>query len=836
MRLRFICIHGHFYQPPRENPWLEAIETQDSANPYHDWNERVCAECYEPNASSRILDARDRIAKIVNNYASISFNFGPTLLSWMALFEKETYQAVLEADWLSRERFGHGSAIAQAYNHMIMPLANQRDQRTQVRWGIRDFETRFARKPEGMWLPETAVDTASLEAMAAENIAFTILEPHQALRWKAIGDANWNAQAGSIDPTMPYLCRLPSGRSITIFFYDGPISRAIAFEQLLARGESFAHRLLGAFSEQRDHPQLVNIATDGETYGHHHRYGDMALAYAIDYINERKLSRVANYGQFLAENPPTHEVEIVENTAWSCSHGVGRWQRDCGCNTGASPGWNQQWREPLRTALDWLRDACATIFETHGLAMLRDPWAARDAYIDVVLDRSEETVDSFLARHCFLPEGDETIREHASTDRDAAVSTATASHARSLSRVQVTALELLEMQRNAMLMFTSCGWFFNEVSGIETVQVLTYAARVIQLAERVSGRSLELDFLQRLSSARSNVPRHGDARQIYEREVIPMRLDLRRVAAHYAVASLFDHFSHDDQVYCYRVRQTDFETYRAGRSRMAVGSIAITSLITREEASFDFAVIHLGETELTGGVRPHTSIEPYETMKSKLGEDLRDNGISSVIRVLDEYFEESLLSIRNLFRDEQRRILNFLCDATLSEAESAFRQLHERYDPLMRFHAALGVPLPKVLRTAAEFDVNIQLRRLAGAEELSLGELEQHLRDAHAENVALDETTLLALKRAIDRAANAFRDDPDDLGLLETWEEIVTIVRSSRVDVDLRKPQNDYYDLKKRKRPVIASSAGEGSQTANRWLQHFDALGEKLLISPEARG
>ena len=836
MRIRFICIHGHFYQPPRENPWLEAIETQDTATPYHDWNERVCAECYEPNASSRILDARDRISKIVNNYASISFNFGPTLLSWMSQFEKETYAAVLEADRLSRERFGHGSAIAQAYNHMIMPLANERDQRTQVRWGIRDFETRFGRKPQGMWLPETGVDVASLEALAAEGIEFTILEPHQALRWRPLGAEEWNGHAGTIDPTMPYQCRLPSGRLIVIFFYDGPISRAIAFEQLLARGENFAHRLLGAFSERRDHAQIVNIATDGETYGHHHRHGDMALAYAIDYINDRKLSRVTNYAQFLAENPPTHEVEVVENTAWSCSHGVGRWERDCGCNTGSSPGWNQQWREPLRSALDWLRDACASIFETQGLAVLRDPWAARDEYIEVVLDRCEETVDAFLARHCFQPDGDETIRDTTSNDRDDAVATAVLSQARASSQVHVTALELLEMQRNAMLMFTSCGWFFNDISGIETVQVLHYAARAIQLAERVSGRSLEADFLQRVAGARSNLPAHGDARQIYEREVIPTRLNLRRVAAHYAVASLFDHFSYDDTVYCYRVGQADYETYRAGRARMAVGSIVITSLITREEASFEFTVIHLGETELTGGVRLHTTTDHYEAMKRSLSEDLRVNGISSVIRALDEHFEEPLLSIRDLFRDEQRRILNVLCDATLSEAESAFRQLHERYDPLMRFHAALGVPLPKVLRTAAEFDVNIQLRRLAGAEELSFGELEQHLRDARAEGVALDEATLLALKHATDHAASNFAANPDDIALLETWEEIVTVVGQSEVDVDLRKSQNDYYDLKKARRPMIAAEAGTGSQSANRWLQHFDALGEKLLISPEAAG
>ncbi|HEX7680073.1 MAG TPA: DUF3536 domain-containing protein [Thermoanaerobaculia bacterium] len=808
MRVRFICIHGHFYQPPRENPWLETVETQDSATPYHDWNERITAECYGPNASSRILDARERIVKIVNNYAAISFNFGPTLLSWLEQQQPETYAAILDADRASAERFGgHGSAIAQAYNHMILPLANARDQRTQVRWGLRDFEKRFGRKPEAMWLPETAVDVASLEALAAEGIAFTILEPHQALRWRKMGDDDWTEQAGAIDPTMPYRCNLPSGRSIDLFFYDGPISRAVAFEHLLVRGEDFAHRLLGAFEEGPQHPQLVNIATDGETYGHHHRKGDMALAYALDYIDEQKLSRIMNYGQFLAEVPPTHQVEIVERTAWSCDHRLGRWERDCGCSTGGNAGWNQQWRTPLRAALDWLRDECSTIFENHGAAVLHDPWDARDDYISVVLDRSEDNVDRFLARHVVDESGN------------------------------VTALELLEMQRNAMLMYTSCGWFFNDLSGIETVQVLHYAGRVIQLAEKISGRSLELAFLERLASAHSNLPQHGDGRQIYEREVRPVRIDLRRVAAHYAVASLFDNFAHDDRVYCYRVRQNDFESFRAGRARMAIGSITVTSLITREESSFEFTVIHLGETELTGGVRPAAKPEYYEAMKRDLGEDLRVNGISSVIRVLDEYFAGvPLLSIRALFRDEQRRILNMLCDTTLSEAESAFRQLHERYDPLMRFHAALGVPLPKVLRTAAEFDVNMQVRRMAAADDLPLGDLESRLRESRDEQVVLDETTLMSLTQAVERAAGAFSRTPDNLELLERWETLVAIVRGAGVGVDLRRPQNEYYRLKKSVRPVTAANAGNGSSSANRWLQHFDALGEKLSISPEARG
>jgi hypothetical protein len=533
------------------------------------------------------------------------------------------------------------------------------------------------------------------------------------------------------------------------------------------------------------------------------------LAYALEYINERKLSRLSNYGQFLADHPPTDEIEIAEKTSWSCSHGVGRWESDCGCNNSAPPDWNQQWRAPLRQALDWLRDQCAAIFEEQGRALLHDPWQARDDYIDVVLDRSDENVERFIKNHV-SPAG------------------APAPH--------TLVLELLEMQRNAMLMYTSCGWFFNEVSGIETVQVLQYAGRVIQLAEKVSGRTIEIEFLQRVAQARSNLPKHGDGRQIYEREVKPTRVTLQRVASHYAVASLFDNFSSEERIYCYRVRQEDFETYRAGRAKMAIGSIKVMSLITREEASFEFTVIHLGETELTGGVRPANGGEYYETMKRVLSEDMRVNGVSSVIRTLDEYFPEPLLSIRALFRDEQRRILSLLCDATLHEAESAFRQLHERYDPLMRFHTTLGVPLPGVLRTAAEFDVNMQLRRLLDQEELPLSQIDVLLRESREEGVTLDVTTLMALEHAVERTAIEFAASPEDFERLERWEAIVTLMREAKVQVDLRKPQNEYYRMKKIVRPVIAANAGNGSSNAGRWLAHFDALGDKLLISPEARG
>ncbi|MDH5768151.1 MAG: DUF3536 domain-containing protein, partial [Nitrospirota bacterium] len=377
---RFLCIHGHFYQPPRENPWLEAIEIQDSAHPYHDWNERVAAECYAPNSASRILDGEDRIIDIVSNYARISFNFGPTLLSWLETYSPEIYQAVLDADRQSIEwRSGHGNAISQVYNHIIMPLANSRDKRTQTIWGIKDFEYRFKRLAEGMWLPETAVDLETLDILAEQDIRFTILAPHQAFRVRKIGTGKWKeVSGGRIDPTRAYLCRLPSGRRINIFFYDGLISHAVAFEELLKKGEDYATRLLSGFSEIRQWAQILNIATDGETYGHHYKFADMALAYALNYIESNGLARLTNYGEYLEKYPPTYEVEIIDNSSWSCIHGIERWRSNCGCNSGGNSEWNQEWRTALRDSFDWLRDQLAFRFEHKSKEYLKDPWKARE--------------------------------------------------------------------------------------------------------------------------------------------------------------------------------------------------------------------------------------------------------------------------------------------------------------------------------------------------------------------------------------------------------------------------------------------------------------------------
>jgi alpha-amylase/alpha-mannosidase (GH57 family) len=480
MKPRAVCIHGHFYQPPRENPWSGEIDEQESAAPYHDWNERITAECYAPNTEAKILDEDGNVVETVNNYAHISFNFGPTLMSWMEQHAGETYRRILDAD---RQ---HHSAIAQAYSHMILPLANTRDKHTQVMWGIRDFEHRFKRKPKGMWLPETAVDTETLDVLAEHGIEFTILAPRQACRTRPQDSEEWGGvHDDRVDPSRPYVVELPSGRTIAVFFYDGPVSQAVAFEHLLDSGQKLADRLMSAFSSVRDGEQLVHIATDGETYGHHHRHGEMALAHALDIIDHRDDVELTHYGAYLEKHPPTWFAEIHDDSSWSCVHGVERWRSGCGC--GARQGWHLAWREPLREALDWLRDEVAPAYEKEASNFLEDPWVARDDFIEVVLDSSPGSKTAFLKRHARNP----------LTSQQAA-----------------DVWRLLELQHNAMLMFTSCGWFFDDISRIETTQILRYAARVVELARESLCIELEGELAERLSKAKSNVVEEGNGRDL----------------------------------------------------------------------------------------------------------------------------------------------------------------------------------------------------------------------------------------------------------------------------------------------------------------------------------
>ena len=802
---RYICIHGHFYQPPRENPWLEAIELQDSAYPYHDWNERITAECYAANSVSRVLDGENRIIELVNNYSKISFNFGPTLLYWLEAKAPSVYAAILEADRESQKNFsGHGSALAQVYNHMILPLANARDRYSQILWGIRDFERRFKRAPAGMWLPETAVDLQSLEILAELGIRFTILAPHQAGRIRRLGGRAWrDVSGGRIDPTQAYEQRLPSGRRIALFFYDGPISRAVAFEGLLSRGEDFANRLLGAFTDDRDWPQLVHIATDGESYGHHHRFGDMALAYALNYIESNQLARLTNYGEYLERHPPTHQVEIIEKTSWSCFHGIDRWWSNCGCNSGGHPGWNQAWRTPLRDALDGLRDSLALPFEDRGRELLKDPWAARNDYLSVINDRSTENAERFFDRHTARPLNDAD---------------------------KTTVLKLLELQRHAMLMYTSCGWFFDELSGIETVQVIQFAARAVQLAQELFGDSLEGQFVERLALAKSNLPEHGDGRRVYEKFVRPAMVDWERLGAHYAISSLFESYPEQTKIYCFMAEREDYQILEAGMAKMAVGRVKLISEITRESSALGFGVIHMGDHNVNGGVQKYLSNESYLTLIHEAAEPLTRADFAEVIRLMDRRFGESHYSVRSLFRDEQRKTLDLILSATLEEAETLYRQIYEHRAPMMRFLTALHIPLPKAFQSAAEIVLNGYLRRAFEQEEIDTERINGLLETAKVEGISLDNATLeFAFRKNIERMAERFAAEPTEahLRLLDT---AAGLLRSLPFTVDLWKVQNVYYGMLKNVYPKMRENKERGDESAQALIRGFEALGQKLAV------
>ena len=804
---RYICIHSHFYQPPRENPWLEEIELQDSAYPYHDWNERIAAECYEPNAVSRIIDQAGKIANIVNNYAKISFNFGPTILSWMEEKEPYLYQRILEADRESRENFsGHGSAIAQAYNHIILPLANTRDKRTQVIWGARDFESRFGRRPEGMWLPETAVDLESLDLMANEGIRYAILEPHQAHRVRKKGAREWqDVTGGRIDPKVPYKLTLPSGRTIAVFFYDGPVSRAVAFEGLLNNGEVFANRILGAFTDSRSgRYQFVHIATDGESYGHHHAHGEMALSYALHHIESNGLARITNYGEFLEIHPPTHEVEIYENTSWSCVHGIERWNSNCGCNSGGRPGWNQEWRRPLREALDWLRESLSSVFEEKGRLLLRDPWGARDDYIEVLLDRSKESRERFF-------------RKHASRELSG--------------EEETTALKLLELQRHAMLMYTSCGWFFDELSGLETTQVIQYAGRAIQLAQEFDGEGIEDRFLSLLESAKSNLPEHRDGRHIYEKFVKPAMVDLYKVGAHYAVSSLFESYPDRAEIFCYRVDREDFRLLPSGKKRFVLGRSTITSNITQESVRVSFGVLHFGDHNVSGGIREYQGEEAYDALVREISEIFKGADFPEIIRAVDRNFGAEVYSLKLLFRDEQRKILDTILETTMTDIDAVYRQLHMQNAPLMRFLSDIGYPLSKSFHVAAELALNGVLKLAFEVEPLDIEEIRGTLYEAEVTKVSLDGAGLgYTLRKTIQRMMLRLKEDPGDIDLLASIDAAVEMGNALPFVVNFWKTQNYYWEMLQAVYPEYRVRAGQGDEKAGEWVRLFTALGAKLSV------
>ncbi|NLL37089.1 MAG: DUF3536 domain-containing protein, partial [Fretibacterium sp.] len=742
------------------------------------------------------------IRKICDNYSRMSFNVGPTVLSWMQEKAPRCYQAILEADRKGQERFsGHGPAMAQVYNHLIMPLANRRDKLTQVLWGIEDFKSRFGRDPEGMWLAETAVDTETLEILTECGIAFTVLAPKQAAAIRPKGAAAWEDVRGErIDTTRAYRCPLPSGREIALFFYDGSISQSIAFGGLLNDGFLFARRLIDAH-HRPGRPTLSHVATDGESYGHHHAFGDMALAYCLETIDSGSEALLTIYGEFLSFYPPEYDVRIVENSSWSCAHGVERWRSDCGCNAG-TPGYHQRWRGPLRAALDWLRDQLSTLFEAESTSLLRDPWSARDDYIRLILDRTPDNAARWTARH--------SLRKPSPSDR---------------SRI----LQLMEMQRNALLMYTSCGWFFDDISRIEPVQILRYAARAIELARGLSGVDLEPEFLKLLKKAPGNLPEFEDGERVYSLLVKPSRFSSEQLAAHYGLTSLFPSFPTDVPRNCWEVEaelslQTD---ERKGSLAFSAGVLRIVSLLTEQESSFLVAANYRGGISMVCGVAPEKALRQ---LKDKEMEELRDIFADSQDKRMVERFGHNIFSMRHILIDSQRSLLDNVLQRDIALIEDTTRSLIRDYNQLLDYMTTLKVSPPPIISSAAEITLTTNILNSLKEDLPDLGEqLERHLRMAQKWKIKLDTARIgFAVTDWLRVQMEKLCEDPGNLARIQHIHNLLTLfLDSHNWSLNLYEAQNLYHDLRIARQKELAQFSSEQHRA-------FHHLGRRLRFSEEA--
>ncbi len=814
---KFLTIHGHFYQPPRENPWLEAIELQDSALPFHDWNERITKECYNPNSVSKIVDNRNRILDVVNNYSLMSFNFGPTLLSWMEQYAPLTYERIIKADIESIDlNNGHGNAMAQVYNHIIMPLANEQDKQTQIKWGIKDFEYRFGRKPEGMWLAETAVDDDTLRVLEENGIKFTVLSPYQALKIKGPKDKEWtDVSWGNIDPARSYNYKIKSapGKSIDLFFYDGAISRSVAFDELLKDGNKFIKRLKEGVSETRDYPQLINIATDGESYGHHTKFGDMALSYVLKIRAEDEGFKITNYAAYLDKYKSDYEVDIKQASSWSCFHGVDRWKDDCGCSTGGHPGWNQKWRKPLRNALDYLRDELIKVYEKEGPKYFNtDVWEVRNNYIDVILSRTESNIKKFQNKY-FLPDLNDEEK--------------------------VRGMKLLEIQRQALLMYTSCGWFFAEISGIETVQIMKYAARAMQLAAYFTKQNFEKRFLEILNDAKSNIQEYGTGKDIYERFVNPSVVTPKQVASLWAVSSLYEDFEDEENVYCYKIKSYDYQKVQKGSSTFIVGHTELQSRITLESVNQIFALVQFSGGDFHCAIKEYSDESAYNTVKTDLIKTFMLNPLTEIIRALDENFGKEYFTLKDIFIEERRKILQIMLKGRLEKFAQTYKDMYDEGKGSIYHMQNLGLEIPDEFKIAATYTLSHKFNDLVAhsggfVDPAILQQAYDINYEAKKMGIKLDRTPSNSIfaKKILQntiRLAQSFESQQAEV-LLEIFDNIEKL----DLEIDIAEAQNIYFNRIYHKiGDIIENYTETGRSKDKEFINMLLDIGSKLNINTD---
>jgi alpha-amylase/alpha-mannosidase (GH57 family) len=799
----YLVVHGHFYQPPRENPWSGVVPGQPSAAPFPNWNARIDRECYAPNALARILDQNGLIGKIVNNYKYMSFNVGPTLLSWLKEHDGATHALIVAADReAARERGGHGPAIAQVFNHIIMPLANARDKLTQIKWGKRFFEATFGRSPEGMWLAETAVDLESLALMKKEGIRFTILAQNQIRATRPLDSSRrmeWTEALSPVDPREPYRVFFGPGEDdfLDVFVYDGPVSRSVAFENLLRDGKAFLDRIRLAFGTPVEgRPTLVNLATDGESYGHHFHFGEMALAWLFDSLlssDDPQEIKLANYAEFLSLHPPRLEAQIFPNSSWSCAHGVERWRSDCGCRVGGDPSWNQKWRAPLREGLDALRDELIEIFEREGPQCLRDPWAARDDYVEALIhDYDPAAVDAFLGRH---------LREGSGGEESAS-----------------RALALLESQLMSLYMFTSCGWFFDDLAGLEPIQNLRYAGRAIDLAQKFTPKDLTGPLLERLREAKPNSPLYANGEELWRAEVAGFSLGAVQAASQWAAAASMDtpEALKEYRYVSFKERHGEKVGKKAGEPlpHLFWGQASFRETRTREERDFAALVLADDGPKLNILVFDASEGEPPAFQRAKT--IFLEKGPTFLRSALEAiYPEATAFSLESLWPSVKSEILTGQLREFFEELRDYATKAFRNYQDALRQYSlkenAWDWMDQFVFRVMAEVELDNILKPMRDGRPIDL----KRLRDLIGQDSGgLSRNVPVIKERAgvyVKKLFSQLKRGPRRPTLLEELLNFLVLLKSVLKDLDFWENQNQYFRLLSHE-PSLFRALGESDR------------------------
>lgn len=794
---KFICIHAHFYQPPRENPYLEKIEFQESAMPYHDWNERITLECYGPNLAARIVSSENKIIDLVNNYQHISYNFGPTLLHWMEKNQKYIYDHIILSDQKNNKNSFYNSAVAQCYNHIIMPLASSLDKETQIIWGIKDFEYRFKRKPKGMWLSETAVDLETLTLMRKHQIEFIILSPFQAHKVRYHNAKNYQEVYSSIDTRRPYYIKLKDDKKIFVFFYNGSIAKDMAFQDLLGDSEKFYNRFIQEFSNNSKEMQIVNVALDGETFGHHKKFADMALASFIKKVEREKNISLISYEEFLNRFEVKDEITIIENSAWSCAHGVGRWKEDCGCSISQRADINQKWRKPLFQAMHFLKNELLKIYLKKMSFFTKDPIKIRNEYIEIILDSSFKNIEKFIKTQT-----SKTLTEEEKTQF----------------------LKLLLMQKYSMSMFTSCGWFFDDLLNIETQQIILYAANAIELAKDISNIDLEEPFKKILQKAKSFNNKNGE--EIYNENIKPRIINLKKIAVFFSIYTLFESQENLKKYYCYSIEMKSHNLFYHNKKHLSLLEAQITSDTTLEKYHFYCAAIHFEDQNLIVGISENKI--NFDSIKDLFFSE----NIDHLKQLLYDNFEIYEYSFWDLLIDDRRKIIDRIFDFSLNKIYKFTKKHYEKHYTLINEMHKRNITLSKSFINSLHILLNqTLLEEMQNFDLMKINKLTKTVQEMLKWGFDVEELAIYYLEKILEDLICSFQNEINDIHLLKQINHMLDLFEPFKLKIHLWKVQNIYFDIHRLNYNKMLLQKEKKDAIAIKWIKLFNDLQKKLHIN-----